>query len=394
MWINEWTDIQSDAERQQKAYNTSYWLKKAIDTYLSGFRLDQRHFYSGINAVMLSLLLDHLAQRYDPDEDPEIQTMRQQLPILKGAVQFSLESQAQKNTGDFWLYVSLADLAVCVSEDPKVIRRAYQKALTLAGQNRFSLGSSLAQLNLLKSLGFRPEHVEAGIAVLKEEINKLERELQTAEKQTEKNPVNVFLFSGHMIDQPGRPEPRFPAGMEKEASHRIEKTLARLKADENDMAIVPGAACGGDILFIEACLKRNMRVEVLLPFSEAKFIEESVSFAEGDWVARFYAIRNHPNVSFQFQLDRVGPLPEGENAFERNNIWALYSTLIYGIDNVRLIALWNGKGGDGPGGTGHMVQEVRRLGGIVEHLDTTKFDYWQAQAKAGQVSDQPSQEQK
>ena len=41
-----------------------------------------------------------------------------------------------------------------------------------------------------------------------------------------------------------------------------------------------------------------------------------------------------------------------------------------------MIVLWNGQGGDGPGGTGHMVQEVRRLGGIVRHLDTTKFDYW------------------
>ncbi len=394
MWIDEWTNIQDETERQQKAYNTSYWLKKAIDTYLSGYRLDQNHFYSGINAVTLSLLLDNLAQRCEPDDDPELQAVRQQLPMLKGAVQFSLESQAQKNTGDFWVYVSLADLAVCVAEDPKVIRRAYQKALTLSGQNLFSLRSSLAQLELLQSLGFRPQHVAAGITVLKEEINKLERELQAATTaQTERPPVDVFLFSGHMIDRPGRPEPRFPAEMEKEAAHRIEKALDKLQAGENDMAITPGAACGGDILFIEACLKRNMRVEVLLPFPEAKFIAESVSFAGDDWVERFYKIRNHPNISFQFQVDRVGPVPEGDNPYERNNRWTLYSTLIHGIDKVRLITLWNGQGGDGPGGTGHMVQEVRRLGGIVEHLDTTKFDYWRTKGRTGQVSDQPAQKQ-
>jgi len=119
----------------------------------------------------------------------------------------------------------------------------------------------------------------------------------------------------------------------------------------------------------------------LLPFSEAKFIEESVSFAGDEWVTRFYNIRSHPNVAFLRQTDHVGPLPPGDDAFERNNRWALYSALIYGIDRVRLIALWNGKGGDGPGGTGHMVAEVRRLGGIAEHLDTTKFDYWQTQGK-------------
>jgi hypothetical protein len=51
----------------------------------------------------------------------------------------------------------------------------------------------------------------------------------------------------------------------------------------------------------------------------------------------------------------------------------------YGLERVRLVALWNGQGGDGPGGTGHMVQEVGRLGGVVVHLDTTQFDYWRNQ---------------
>jgi tetratricopeptide (TPR) repeat protein len=392
MWANEWLEIKDEQERHKKAYHTAYWLKKAIDTYLSGYRLDQNHSYSGTNALVLSVLLDNLWQRFDEAGDPEIEALRQQMAMLKGAVQFTLESQAQKNTGSFWLFLSLADLSVCTAEDPKTVNRAYQKALTLAGENRFALRSTLAQLELLRSVGFRPQHVDAAIAALKEEIDKTDQ-TQAAEALIGQSAPQVFLFSGHMIDRPKRPEPRFPPGMEKEARERIEKTLDKLKADEGDMAIVPGAACGGDILFIETCLKRNMKVEVLLPFSEAKFIEESVSFAGDEWVERFYNIRNHPNVSFQFQLDRVGPLPEGDNPYERNNRWALYSALIYGIDRVRLIALWNGKGGDGPGGTGHMVQEVRRLGGIAEHLDTTKFDYWQAKGKVGKVLDALTQGQ-
>ncbi|HXV98189.1 MAG TPA: hypothetical protein VEC93_07185, partial [Anaerolineae bacterium] len=312
--------------------------------------------------------------------------LRRQMGLLKGAVQFNLESQAQKNSGDFWVFISLADLAVCVADDPKTVSRAYQKALTLAGQNRFALRSTLAQLELLRSLEFRPQHVDAGLTVLKEEIDKLEQ-AQAAEQLIDQSAPQVFLFSGHMIDRANRPVPRFPAAMEKEAQERIEKALDKLKADANDLAIMPGAACGGDILFIEACLKRNMRVEILLPFAEADFIKESVAFAGDDWVTRFYNIRNHPNVSIQLQSDQVGPLPQGDNPYERNNRWALYSALIYGIDRIRFIALWDGKGGDGPGGTGHMMQEVRRLGGIAEHLDTTKFDYWQAQGKVGQALD-------
>jgi hypothetical protein len=166
-----------------------------------------------------------------------------------------------------------------------------------------------------------------------------------------------------------------------EAQDKIEQALTKLAAEANDLAITVGAACGGDILFIEACLRRAMKVEVYLPFPAAKFIEKSVSFAGSEWVERFHKIRLDPNVTIHFQPDHLGQAPAGVNAFARNNRWALYSTLAYGVKRVRLIALWNGKGGDGPGGTGHMVQEVRRFGGVVEHLDTTKFDYWQAKAQ-------------
>ncbi len=394
MWANEWNNIHDEKERIAKAYKTAYWLQKAIDIYLSGYRLDQNHHYSGINALTLSVLLDNLARTVGGDDDPDIVLMRQHLDVLKGAVRFTLESQARKNPGDFWAAVSLGDLAVCTAEDPKAVARAYQRALTLAGQNRFSLKSTLDQLELLQSLGFRPEHVAAGVEVLSEAIKKLEQENQPAAGGHGKGERNVFLFSGHMIDRPHRPDPRFPAGMEREVRERIEKALNKLDADAHDMAIVPGAACGGDIIFIEACLKLGMNVEVLLPFPEAEFIQDSVSFAGDEWVARFYNIRNHPNVSIQLQTDRLGPLPPSENAYERNNRWALYSALIYGIDKVRAIALWDGKGGDGPGGTGHMVEEVRRLGGIAVHLDTTKFDYWQAKGKVGKVLDQLVQEKK
>jgi hypothetical protein len=34
-----------------------------------------------------------------------------------------------------------------------------------------------------------------------------------------------------------------------------------------------------------------------------------------------------------------------------------------------------------------MLEEVRQLGGIAEHLNTTKFDYWQAGGKVGKALD-------
>ena len=190
-------------------------------------------------------------------------------------------------------------------------------------------------------------------------------------------PSQVLLFSGHMIDAPERSQPRFPADMESEARQKIEQVLNKLQVDSSNLAIVPGIACGGDILFIEACLEQQMKVIAYLPFAPAEFVAQSVGFAGDGWVERFEQIKNHPLVQIHLQPDEIGAVPTGENPFERNNCWTLHSSLKYGIDKLRLVVLWDGKGGDGQGGTFDMVKRVSQLGGIVEHLDTTKFDFWE-----------------
>jgi hypothetical protein len=45
--------------------------------------------------------------------------------------------------------------------------------------------------------------------------------------------------------------------------------------------------------------------------------------------------------------------------WQRSNSWMLSNALAIGEGDTTLIALWDGKGGDGPGGTEHMVQSVQ-----------------------------------
>jgi hypothetical protein len=45
----------------------------------------------------------------------------------------------------------------------------------------------------------------------------------------------------------------------------------------------------------------------------------------------------------------------------------------FGAEKVDFVCLWNGEGGDGPGGTKHMMEEVRNHGGRTVWLDTTKL---------------------
>ena len=71
--------------------------------------------------------------------------------------------------------------------------------------------------------------------------------------------------------------------------------------------------------------------------------------------------------------DELGPAPRGVTVFERCNLWLLYTALPYGVDKVRFICLWDGKKGDGPGGTAHMYEEVKERTGQVIWIDSRKI---------------------
>src|SRR3954463_4626858 len=95
-----------------------------------------------------------------------------------------------------------------------------------------------------------------------------------------------------MIDAPGREEPRFPAGKEAIAADAIARLLgsADIGAGSGDLAIC-GGACGGDLLFAEACLARGAGLELYIPFDEPTFLAESVDFADAGWRQRFFAAK-------------------------------------------------------------------------------------------------------
>jgi hypothetical protein len=182
-------------------------------------------------------------------------------------------------------------------------------------------------------------------------------------------PRYVLLFSGHMIDAPGRSEPRFPADKEKVAAKAIVETLNQLGAGPKDLALCAGA-CGGDLLFAEACLKLGVHTQVRIPFDEPTFLKESVTFAGGNWRDRFFDVKMNPNTLLLVMPQELGPTPDDVNPYEKNNLWQLHTALSIGAEKVRFICLWNRKGGDGRGGTKHMHDEVKKRAGQVFVLDT------------------------
>ena len=187
-------------------------------------------------------------------------------------------------------------------------------------------------------------------------------------KSVETIPDKVFLFSGHMIDAFDRKSPRFPADKEPVAKAAISDLLDCLHLGPRDIAIC-GGACGGDLLFAEAALKRGAKLEIYLPFDEKRFFAESVDFAGSDWHSRFLDAKSRADL--HIMTDERNSLAYGESSFEQNNLWMLERALRFGSKKLEFICLWNGQGGDGPGGTEHLMQEAQRQGGHTHWLNTT-----------------------
>jgi hypothetical protein len=191
---------------------------------------------------------------------------------------------------------------------------------------------------------------------------------------TRTQPKSVFLFSGHMIDASGRTEQRFPNDKKyiDIAANAIVAKLDELGANNDDLALC-GGACGGDLLFAESCLERDLHLEIRIPFEESTFLLKSVNFAGESWQNRFYQVKNNPNTKLYVMPDEIGLTPEGVDAYARNNLWMLYTALSYTHEKVSFICLWNGKEGDGPGGTKDMYDRISKHSGQVYILDTNEL---------------------
>jgi hypothetical protein len=185
-----------------------------------------------------------------------------------------------------------------------------------------------------------------------------------------RSPKNVLLFSGHMIDASDRKAPRFPPNKEAVAAAAIANTISDIGAGPGDLGIC-GAACGGDLLFAEACLARRMSVELYIPFDERTFLANSVDFADADWHNRYLAAKS--TGTLRVIPDELGPLPQDENRYERNNRRMLDSAARFGDEKIAFICLWNGQGGDGPGGAQHFMEEARRKTTRIYWLDTRQL---------------------
>jgi hypothetical protein len=95
----------------------------------------------------------------------------------------------------------------------------------------------------------------------------------------------IVAVAGRRIDTADAPIARFPLANRALVARRISAALQRLDAT----AVVASAACGADLLALDAAGRRGLRRRVILPYAEKWFLEDSVVDRPGRWAGAFRA---------------------------------------------------------------------------------------------------------
>jgi class 3 adenylate cyclase/tetratricopeptide (TPR) repeat protein len=309
-------------------------LRKAFDFYAQAYGSTQG-YWTGINAATLALLLG---------EHERAATLAEQV-----AIRCREElNQSESASGDrYWILSTLGETALLLRRWSEA-QEWYSQALEVGHGNWGSLHSTRHNARLLaKHLGEGMELVDSLFRF-----------------------PSVVMFVGHMVDQPDRQISRFPQRLEGAVKEAIRSTLRRL----DPQFAYASAACGSDILFHEAMLERNGEIHVVLPYEKEFFVKDSVELVDsGDWSSRFERIMGRA-VEIQEASKRSQMC--GKVSFEFANL------LLHGLASIHAqqldtklipLGIWDGKPGDGPGGTAGTIERWRAAGLDVEIIDLAKI---------------------
>ena len=216
------------------------FVHRAREEYLKAYALGGDS-YPGVNAATLSMLLGDRAAS---------QTLAAEL------VERLTTKVAPLTT---WEHAALGEVYLLLGKLPQA-RNSYAEACCLASGNSGSVASMRRQVKLLQ------------------------RALPGAQEMLDVLPAaTVLAFTGHMIDRTDQPAQRFPEILEPMVAAALRKKVAALHLP----VVYTSAACGADLLFIEAALDCGAEVNVVLPFDRADFVRTSVAVGGERWIARF-----------------------------------------------------------------------------------------------------------
>lgn len=306
-----------------------YWRRSA-ETYLQAYQ-GTGGYWSGINAATMSVLVNREKQGRE---------------LAKRVYAQCQQALSRRDIDEYWVRAAMAEAALILrdwAEAEKWYGRAAKKSSRRFGDISSTRRNARLILQHWKHDG---TNIEEHLAI-----------------------PPVIVFTGHMIDAPDRIPPRFPTSLE---------TTVAVALRERIDGINPGfgfasAACGSDILFLEAMLDSGAEVSIVLPYNKDEFIRDSIDFSgDSDWRRRFERVVRRATRCI---VASVNKLKSGSVSYDfANELLFGFATLHARRIQTSLIplAVWDGRPGDGPGGTASTVENWRRSGHVPQVIDLTK----------------------
>lgn len=279
--------------------------------------------WTGINAATLALLAG------DPAKARALATLVDQR-LRDGAVRANPE---------FWALATLGEAALLRGHIQQA-RAHYRAAFALAPEAWGDVGSARRQARaIMAAMGMAASTLDDVLPVMR-----------------------VAVFSGYLLDEPGRATPRLPARDESAVRAAIDELLDR----GSFVAGLSAAACGADILFLEALQARGCATRIVLPHAPSAFRQRSVTSIAGEgWGVRFDAVLARAS-----EVTLVSDLPGEDLSYQfHGEVMAGLARLMARTLDAQLVgvAYWDGNPG-GVGGTASIVQEWACRGIDVEVL--------------------------
>jgi tetratricopeptide (TPR) repeat protein len=180
----------------------------------------------------------------------------------------------------------------------------------------------------------------------------------------------ILAYFGHMVDADNRPTPRFP----KEKIGLLRNVIRSRIEKYGALHGFGQAARGTDLIVLEELVKRDLTATVVLPFPEEEFLALSVG---GNWNERFAALRTDKRIEFVPPLKSHSPvatdLPRAL-ADANREVQRLAIEFARRLDESPIVlTVWDGKKGDGPGGTADAVTLWREEGFEPDIVDIAKI---------------------
>jgi len=316
-----------------KPRTNNTYLEMAAKHYSDAFQqagklghLDDE-FYLGINAATVFLLLGKKVEAED----------------MSRKVRDLCLKKLETGT-DYWAMATLGEAAI-ILENLSEAEERYIMATEVAKGNLADLSTTKRQARLLLDhLNLDRRQLDHCFGIPK-----------------------VVVFAGLMIDQPNRPAPRFPESLEKAVYREIVSQLQKMDAGIS----YSSAACGSDILFLEAMLERKGEITVVLPHEKEAFKRDCVDTVPGaDWGERFEKVlKQAAHTITANDNSTMGSSVGYEYANLLQDGLAVLQGLLLETD-VCALAVWDRRPGDGIGGTFSLVEHWQLTGRRPEIIDT------------------------